>query len=142
MTRENDGATCFFDGCCEPVNPGGTAAYGWVAYYGKERQQGHGVVGRGDGMTNNVGEYAGLLSLMSWLDERKIDKAKIYGDSSMVVEMAAGRWGKKNPHKKAPHLIPWLMKCREIIGRHPDWSLSWIPREENTEADTLSKIHK
>lgn len=42
------------DGLCEPVNPGGTACYGWVAYRGQEKiGEGYGVVCSGPGATNN-----------------------------------------------------------------------------------------
>ena len=52
----------FFDGACEPVNPGGTASYGWVIKKdGKTILSGSGIVGSGEGMTNNVGEYHGLI---------------------------------------------------------------------------------
>jgi len=29
--------SCFFDGCCEPVNPGGTASYGAVIFIAGKR---------------------------------------------------------------------------------------------------------
>ena len=64
--------------------------------------------------------------------------AVIFGDSLMVVNMVNGTWGKKKPHKKFPHLQPYLFECRRLF-KETGSTLNWIPREQNTIADSLSK---
>lgn len=55
----------YFDGSCEPVNPGGTARFGFVVLEEEEVLYGQGgVIGSGDGMTNNVAEYHGLIECL------------------------------------------------------------------------------
>ena len=136
----------YFDGACEPFNPGGTASYGWlIKKNGKELKSGHGVVGSGEGMTNNVAEYSGLIyGLEEFLKLNIQDKLLIKGDSNMVINMISGKWGwnkkksKWQPHEKLPHLKELLNQALSLVKKI-EYEVEWIPREENKEADALSK---
>lgn len=130
----------FFDGATEPINPGGHTGCGWVIYINsKDSIRGNKYIGFGNGMTNNVAEYHGLLNVLEILEKESITGAEIFGDSNLVVNMVNGVWGRKKPHAKFPHLQPLLFRCKELLkeGGH---DLSWVPREENTEADEQSKL--
>lgn len=124
---------CWFDGSCEPFNPGGETRFGWIIRDEAENIVAchSGYVGRGDGMTNNVGEFAGLLDLLRFLDDHQIDNTEIFGDSTLVINIAAGKWKAKKPHLK-----PYAIECKNLLKNN---QLCWIPREENAEADALSK---
>lgn len=129
----------YFDGSCEPINPGGTARYGWaIVDSEKVKYSGWGLIGEGVGMTNNIAEYHALIRLLHFIDHYTPDVQEIRGDSLMIINMATGVWGKKKPHKKAPHLLPLCIEARELVQklRIP---IRWIPREENGIADELSK---
>lgn len=136
----------YFDGACEPFNPGGTASYGWlIKKDGKEIKSGSGVVGSGEGMTNNVAEYSGLIyGLEEFLKLNLQEKLLIKGDSNMVINMISGKWGwnkkksKWQPHEKLPHLKELLNQALSLLKKI-DYEVEWIPREENKEADALSK---
>ena len=136
----------YFDGACEPFNPGGTASYGWLLKKdGKEIKSGHGVVGSGEGMTNNVAEYSGLIyGLEEFLKLNLQEKLLIKGDSNMVINMISGKWGwnkkksKWQPHEKLPHLKELLNQALSLLKKI-EYEVEWIPREENKEADALSK---
>lgn len=136
----------YFDGACEPFNPGGTASYGWlIKKDGKEIKSGHGVIGSGEGMTNNVAEYSGLIyGLEEFLKLDFQEKLLIKGDSNMVINMISGKWGwnkkksKWQPHEKLPHLKELLNKALSLLKKI-EYEVEWIPREENKEADALSK---
>ena len=133
----------YFDGSCEPVNPGGTAKYGFVILNEEDCVlfSDHGLVGEGEGMTNNVGEYVGLIECLSYLlENHKDDLLEVYGDSKMVINMTGGTWGKKKPHKNHPHLAPLLAEAREVFDKLENCSLHWIPREQNSLADFMSKL--
>lgn len=83
----------WIDGACEPVNPGGTATYGLVVK--DDRQvvhQGSGRVGSGEGMSNNVAEYAGLIAALRYLRSREFHRAIIFSDSQLVVRQSRGEW--------------------------------------------------
>ena len=138
----------YFDGACEPVNPGGTASFGWLLKKdGKIIEEGAGIVGEGDGMTNNIAEYHGLIEGITAFQKLKLkEKVVIKGDSNLVVNMLSKNWGwnkKKTiwkPHHKMPHLKELLDKAHELLA-DIDYQVQWVPREQNQEADSLSKRH-
>ncbi len=138
----------YFDGACEPVNPGGTASYGWLLKKdGKILKEGSGVVGEGPGMTNNIAEYQGIIEgIKSFLKMGLKEKLIIKGDSNLVVNMVNKSWGwnkKKTvwkPHSKMPHLKKLLDEVLLLL-KDVVFEIKWVPREQNSEADALSKRH-
>ena len=53
----------YFDGCCEPTNPGGTAAYGIVILRnGRPIHYGNKMFPAGPRTSNNVAEYSGFIA--------------------------------------------------------------------------------
>ena len=138
----------FFDGACEP-NPNGTASYGWVIKIdGKTHASDNKILGTGEGMTNNVAEYNGLINALEALAciKTKDETINIFGDSNIVCNAVSktikGTVGKKKyiAHKKFPHLRKLLDKVIVLLNGY-NFEIQWIPREENTEADDLSKRH-
>jgi len=128
--------TIYFDGLCEPVNPGGVATYGYVIYQdGKVIKKGCRVIGEGNGMTNNVAEYSALKRALEWLNEESIeDEIVIKGDSMLVINQMSGVWQIKSQTSK--RFVP---KIRELL-KGKKVKFVWIPREENSEADMLSRV--
>lgn len=135
---------CFrlwFDGACEP-NPGGVATCGWVIKgpKGTTVASGKREVGRGPAVTNNIAEYHALgTALRYMLDNHETFSGallQIYGDSKLVIEQINGTW-KCN----VPHLQKLRDRCLAILSELglAAWGAIWIPREENSTADTLSK---
>ena len=137
----------YFDGACEP-NPNGTASYGWIIKInGKVHASDNKILGTGEGMTNNVAEYGGLINALEALHSINIKGEKVYisGDSSIVCNAVSKTInGSKNKkwvaHKKFPHLRKLLDKVVALLNGY-EFEIKWIPREENTEADDLSKKH-
>ena len=128
--------TIYFDGLCYPKNPGGVAAYGYLVYRdGEPIWRGFGVVGEGRGMTNNVAEYEGLRAAAQWLvDEGIKEKILIKGDSQLVIKQMKGEYRVNSAtSKKYVPEIKRLLEGKEV-------SFSWVPREENEEADGLSRV--
>ncbi len=136
----------YFDGACEPVNPGGTASYGWLLKKdGKIIQEGSGIVGKGHGMTNNIAEYQGIIEgIKAYLKLKTNQPLVIRGDSNLVVRMVAKDWGWNKgktvwkPHSKIPHLKELLDQVHKLLAT-VNFQIQWIPREQNNEADALSK---
>lgn len=130
----------FFDGSCIE-NPGGPGGWGFVVLEDEILATHNGKLGTGLGMTNNVAEYEGLIATLKYLVENhQEDYIEIFGDSKMVINMVNNVWGKKNPHKKVPHLKPLLAEAIELFNSLENVSFSWIPREENQLADFYSKL--
>jgi ribonuclease HI len=128
--------TVYFDGLCYPKNPGGVAAYGYLVYRdGEPIWRGFGGVGEGRGMTNNVAEYEALMAAARWLvDEGIGDKILIKGDSELVIKQMKGQYRVSSATSKK--YVPEIRKLLE--GK--DVNFSWVPREENEEADRLSRM--
>ena len=82
----------YFDGACTPMNPNGTATWGFVIYdVGDRVIKKCGTVGKGEGMTSNVAEYYGLINALRWLKNNRsnLPIVQVLGDSRLVVMMAS-----------------------------------------------------
>lgn len=131
----------FFDGCCEPVNPGGTASYGAVIFKGDERIWECSKIfypqrGREKETSNNVAEYSGFISILEYFLEHGLEKEKIeiFGDSKLVIEQMKGNWKIVKGFYK-----PLAYKAKEMVNKFKKTTFEWISRDENDIADELSK---
>ena len=66
--------------------------------------------------------------------EAKVENLIVYGDSQLVVRQVNGEW-----FIKAKELVPMCKTVLELKDQITNVTIRWIPREENTEADALSK---
>lgn len=133
--------TCYFDGCCEPTNPGGSMGLGAIIYEDEKILFQYAIcIHKGEhGITetsNNVAEYLACMRIVKYLIENKMQTRNILmrGDSKLVVEQMNGNW---NMNKGA--YIQWAKKVQEQLNQFPKINFQWIPREENEKADFLSK---
>lgn len=125
----------YFDGSCQPVNPGGRAGFGWIAYSdGQTIGQNYGFIGEGEAMSNNVAEYGAVLDAMEWADAKFPESLITFiGDSRLVVDQLSGRM-----KIKRGLYIHYAFKAR--MRKRSHWEFKWIPREQNQEADILSAM--
>lgn len=132
----NSERVIYFDGACEPTNPGGWATWGWVAIkHGVEVARNAGCVGHGAGMTNNVAEYHGLLEALRWLAKREVRQGVIIrGDSQLVIRQVSGEWA-----CKSAHLQPLCAEASQLAAQL-GVTLEWVPRAQNSRADQLSYV--
>lgn len=129
------------DGACEPINPGGWASYGVIVKLGDNVLFSDGkVVGFGQGMSNNVGEYSGLIGFLEWfvVAKDKLNLANnpvVFSDSRMLINQAKGLW-----KVKRGLYVPYYLRAQELINKLKGRiDFQWIPRGQNKEADQLSK---
>jgi ribonuclease HI len=132
---------CFFDGACEPRNPGGTAAYGAVII-----KDGHRIwekseifyPKKGDEWktSNNVAEYSGFKAILDYLlaSGLQLGRIEIFGDSNLVIQQMFGKW-----KIRSGYYVPIALACRDLLKQFSQIRGKWIPREENLLADELSK---
>jgi len=83
--------------------------------------------------TNNQAEYRALIAALEKaisLDARRVD---IRLDSELVVRQVQGRY----KVKKAT-LRPLYLRVGELLDRLEGFTLTHVPREQNTEADRLA----
>jgi ribonuclease HI len=125
----------WFDGCCEPTNPGGHAAWGAVVQVdGKSVFRKGGYCGFGPKMSNNVAEYSAFCAVaQECLKYPGI--VLIRGDSKLVVMQIGGKW-----KIHGGLYLPFYQDAKRLWEKLRERAkLQWIPREENSICDVLSK---
>lgn len=130
----------FFDGLCEPRNPGGWAIYGFVVFKDDEKiHEEYGLAGKPGTpeATNNIAEYSGILKALEWLEKNGHtgSEVEICGDSQLVVKQLSGEFRIKNPGLK-----PLFARVVQLKQKFPKINVKWVPREENKEANRLTKL--
>ena len=123
----------YIDGACQP-NPGAG---------------GIGIYVKGDGIeesfslplnwtvTNNIAEYQAFIFSLNLINKKylKSDKIFIFSDSNLVCMHFNEQWKCKDAK-----LIPLLERAKDISQEFRNKIiLSYIPREENSIADSLAK---
>ena len=92
--------------------------------------------GREKETSNNVAEYNGFLAVLLQLKGMDLQQEEIhvYGDSNLVIQQMSGNW-----KIKQGFYVPFALSARKLVHQFPRLKLHWIPREENSLADELSK---
>lgn len=132
----------YFDGACEPVNPGGFAAFGLVIRSSVDGELYRAskifrpVKGKERETSNNVAEYSAFLHALEWLAEHNLQDEEIsfFGDSKLVIEQMFGWW-----RMRGGFYIPIALKAKKLLKKFTHARGQWIPREQNDIADELSK---
>jgi ribonuclease HI len=131
----------WFDGVCEPKNPGGHAAYGVLVKVDSQIVLAEGkYVGVGSKMSNNVAEYSGCIAAFEEI-LKHAGPAIVRGDSKLVIyhlspDPSIGRKWNIN----GGLYMPYYTKAVELWRRLQDRSmLEWVSRDQNGECDHYSK---
>jgi ribonuclease HI len=125
----------YCDGACDP-NPGGAAGYGFVVFAGLRRLHAEaGAVGRGPEMTSNVAEYTALIRALEHLRPSLAagDSVEIRADSELLVRQLNRVYA-----VRAAHIARLFARATALL-ESLDWKALHVPREDNFEADRLSK---
>jgi len=125
----------WFDGVCEPRNPGGHAACAsLVKVDGRIVHQSGRYIGHGPLMSNNVAEYSGFIDAI--LQVKKFPgPAIIRGDSKLVINHLLGKW-----RLNGGLYMPYYQQAANLFSIERErLGLKWVPRKENDECDVWSK---
>jgi ribonuclease HI len=129
----------YCDGACEDKNPGGHGVGGWVlkAKTGYVIKKGADDLGRDPTMTNNIAEYGAVRAGVMYVvfNLKKCTSLVIYSDSRLVINQLKDEW--KCNHPTLRKLRDQIWNMLEPFGDNVKFV--WIPREENTEADAMSR---
>lgn len=142
MKQDNKGnIVAYFDGACEPRNPGGNLGIGaTIRQGGKELFKHSSFVKEKPSNTNNVAEYMAFEAILDFFLEKSgfVQRTiTIYGDSRLVIEQMFGTW-----KIKGGYYFPYAKRCIEklnILRSFCKVNGIWIRREQNGYADELSK---
>lgn len=127
----------FFDGLCQPVNPGGIACYAFlIRHNGKIIHSEYGLAAKpySQDSTNNVAEYTALIKALEWLVQNKVHELiRISSDSKLVVSQINGDY-----KVKSKRIVPLHRQAMALKNSLANVEIIWVPREENREADALT----
>jgi ribonuclease HI len=123
----------FVDGAAEPTNPGPMGA-GYVLW-GNDGElieaMGH-YWGWG---SNNTAEYMALIMAAEAAVSYGATALDVKSDSQLVVKQVHGQW---RVHQE--HLRPLHEKALKLLNGIGPWTLKWIPREQNEQANLYAAI--
>jgi ribonuclease HI len=137
-TMDGHGVHVHFDGACQPPKGPGVATFGFTVEGEGLDFEDCGLATRpySERSTNNVAEYVAAIRALEWLYEQGYAGVVIAsGDSQLVIRQMLGEYRVESEHLKAYH--EWLEK---LAGQFASVQWVWIPREQNTRADALSKL--
>jgi ribonuclease HI len=81
---------------------------------------------------NNVAEYVALLEALQYALALKAKALHVYSDSEVVVRQMSGEYSCRSSRLYSLNFV-----CRKL-ARSIDFSISHVPRENNTEANHLA----
>lgn len=135
-----DKVIVFIDGACEPKNPRGVPTYGFLIYGDEKKIDEESGLGLADPWTeqatNNVAEYTALIKALEKLLNLGLQdsEVEVRSDSELLVKQVNGVYKVRNPR-----LRPLYERVNGLLPRFKNIQMKWIQREENAEADDLSK---
>ena len=112
-------------------NPGPSGVGGVIFLPGKRRFEFSYSIGYA---TNNEAEYSALIVALKYILSKGIKTAKIYSDSSLVVNQLLG-----NFKIKQKSLLPFASKAAALIRKFDSIVLLQIPRTKNKIANKLAQ---
>ncbi|MDD4294973.1 MAG: ribonuclease HI family protein [Candidatus Omnitrophica bacterium] len=122
--------TAYIDGA-SIGNPGKVGA-GYVLY-----KDGKVLSAKGVGLgvqTNNFAEYMALIFAVTEMLRLGEKSCEVFSDSQLLCEQMNGRYKVKNNN-----IIPLFILASHLVKCLDNFSIRHIPREQNKEADKLSK---
>lgn len=129
----------YFDGACQPINPGGNMGIG--VFIQLDNGHNHHIsycifASEFETQTsNNIAEYLALNSALEYFIEHKMQDLPIgiIGDSQLVIKQMIGEYG-----ANSGLYIPHYRRAQELAEQFANLSFRWVPREQNAIADGLS----
>ena len=120
--------TVHTDGCS--VGNPGPAGYGAVLRFNQHRKDICGFLGH---ETSNRAELLAIIKSLEEITAKGKDRLiSIYSDSQYCVGVCDGSY-----RIRANHDL--IARVHELVSMHQEVRFNWIPREQNIEADKLSK---
>ncbi len=116
----------------------GFMGYGWlISKNGVVIARGHGVYARGKDATSNIAEYMALIEGLESLADLGIrsEPVKIVGDAKCIIDQMNGLASVNSPSMK-----PLYRKARGLARKFHKVTWIWTPREENIQADNLTRL--
>ncbi len=115
-----------------PGNPG-PAGVGAVMEWVNGESEAHGFHVEGDN-TNNEAEYMAVIAGLYLADMAEAEYVSVFSDSKLVVNQISGEYKVNSDHLKLLY-----RKVVELRDSFLNFTIEWISREDNKEADAIAK---
>lgn len=130
-----------FDGACDPNPLGHCSCACLIERDGAEVHRESRYLGNGQGMTNNVAEYEGLLLILRWFNRQvelgHRERLLVIGDSMLVINCM----GRQKMRPSSGVCAASSQKCIEAATIHkPMMTFQWQPRQHNEECDAMCQL--
>jgi len=83
--------------------------------------------------TNNQAEYRAIIAALEKALELGATHVELNSDSELAVRQINGRYRVKNAALKPLH-----QRVKQLLGKLESFTVSYVPRQRNTEADKLT----
>jgi ribonuclease HI len=126
----------YVDGLCEPINPGGIMACGVVAYRGKQRILEASTAWASTPSSNNIAEYTACIHGLRLLSDMGLtsEGVVVCSDSQLMVRQINGEYA-----VHSENTVGLYYQVQQLAGLFHKIRFVWVPREQNAEADALSR---
>ncbi len=124
----------YIDGLALPTNPG-TGTFGYVIYEDDRKVvEGEGLAGYN--VTNNYAEYTAVVEALRRLRDYRVEgDVVVRSDSQLLVGQMGKGWA-----VKGGGYVGKLKEAKEVVKEFGPIRFEWIPREQNEEADLLTRV--
>ena len=86
-------------------------------------------------VSNNEAKYEALITALKLAKTLQIQHLAVFSDSQLVVNQVNGDF-----EAREPRMFEYLKVVQSLVCDFADFKISYIPREENVQADVLSKV--
>lgn len=83
--------------------------------------------------TNNEAEYRAIVAALEKALKLGAEQVELRSDSELVVNQLNGRY-----KIKSTALRPFYLQVAQLLGQFEKVAVTYVPREQNTEADKLA----
>ena len=83
--------------------------------------------------TNNEAEYRAIVAALEKALKLGAEQIELRSDSELVVNQLNGRY-----KIKSTALRPFYLQVAQLLGQFEKVAVTYVPREQNTEADRLA----
>jgi len=86
-------------------------------------------------LTNNQTEYEAICRGLELLLDAGAEVVKAFGDSRVVIRQLT-----EDYLCASDNLYPYFIKCHDLMMKFRQVTLTWLPREQNNEANKLAQV--
>ena len=85
--------------------------------------------------SNNEAEYEAVIAGLNLAHTLEVDQLEVHSDSQLVVRQIEDTY-----EAKSEKMVLYLQKVRELLQKFVSVQIKYVPRTENSRADTLAKL--